>query len=224
MEKNNYSAEKELLKTIEGSSGSPEKKNQKKNLPLNSSELKSRSFFLFHNFSAGIEKRFITSQGSLNFGAVQSAIKFFVFFLLLFYLISAAHGAYRLNHMPAFDITAAEIARDEIKKAKDLVRDFAYYGAVLLDNNIFMPRKEEEKDPVREATELSELRKLTDNLRIVGISWGEESGERFAMAEDTQKDVTYFLQEGDMILNLEVKRISENKVTLGYRDEEIVLR
>lgn len=229
MEKNNHSAEKELLKTIEESSERDDK-NRFKNLAVNSGELKSRFSFFYNKFKNNFlfphinifKQQFISSEGGFNFGAVQIILKLCVFFFLFCYLVIVGKGIYKLNHIPSFNVSATEPAKIETKRVANLLKEFAYYSSSLIKRNIFTPQIKEEK--TIKATELSKIRQFTDNLKIVGISWSEDATKRFAMIENIEKDVTYFLQEKDKILNLIVKDISKDKVILSYQDEEIILQ
>ena len=68
---------------------------------------------------------------------------------------------------------------------------------------------------------------MVENLQVVGISESESSSgekERYAMVEDLKTELTYFLNEGDTILNVMVKQIKENSLVLEYQQETIELR
>jgi hypothetical protein len=230
MEKNNYSAEKELLKTIEESSENGSKK-KSKHFAANTGELKSRSLFFFDKlkndfFSPKIndfKQKFISSDdGTLNFDTIQNILKLGVYLLLLSYLVTVGRSIYRLNHIPTFNVSAVKPGQISAKEASNTLKEFVHYSSILLERNIFTPPAEKEQP--REATEISKARQLTDNLKVTGISWSENVKECFVMVEDIKKEVTYFLQEGDQILNLTVNEIARDKVILDYQGEEVVLQ
>lgn len=223
MESNGHSAERELLKAIEGSGGQKEKK-AKTAAYLNSGELKSRIHFLSHNLKTKLERRFITPYGTVDLTAVQKSLKAAVIVLFCLYLASAARGAYLMNQIPVFDFSPAATSETESSGLGSLLLDFAHYGNVLLQDNIFTPKEKVEPQEKEAPVVRPVLHQMIDNLKISGISRDEETGERFAIAEDRERKITYFLQEGDKILDFTVKNIFDNRVVFLYQDQEITLR
>jgi hypothetical protein len=229
MEKNNYSAEKELLKAIEGSPGRG-KKGKIKNFALNRGELKSRVLFFYDKLKNNFllprinifKEKFIFPDKSFNFNAVQGALKLCAYFFLFYYLVVVGKGVYMLNHIPTFNIPATKIAKSRSTNIGNLLKEFAYYSDSLIKRNIFIPSVKEETTV--EPTESSKVEHLTDNLKIVGLSWSKNISKRFVIIEDIEKKSTHFLKEQDAISNLTVKTILKDRVILIYQDEEIVLR
>ena len=98
-------------------------------------------------------------------------------------------------------------------------RPFLYYLEMVQRRNIFSPI-------VLKGTEVSEAeaKKLLDSLvkdiKLVGISWGEQPQ---VMLEDTKNNKTYFLKSGDMIEKLKVESILKDRVILIYEGQRVEL-
>jgi len=87
--------------------------------------------------------------------------------------------------------------------------------------NIFLPPKE--KEVVKQVTPSPTINQMVKDFHVVGISWADDRKERFVMIEDGRTHITYYLREGDKILDLTVKRIYEDKVVISYKNEEVEL-
>ena len=82
-----------------------------------------------------------------------------------------------------------------------------------------------EKSTVNVSKENRRVAQETKNLRLVGISWLDTVETASVMIEDTEKEVTYFLKEGEKIGNSDIviKTIYAESTKLGYEDEEIII-
>lgn len=104
------------------------------------------------------------------------------------------------------------------------VQKLPFYLAGVNRRNIFRPYDEQIFADVSPVQELMTITRKTENLRLVGISWMDRVESASAMIEDTEKQVTYFLQKGEKIGNIEVKTIYADSVELALENEEMILR
>jgi hypothetical protein len=100
------------------------------------------------------------------------------------------------------------------------LKEPAYYADKVTQRNIFKigARKIAE---ARVSGDTSRLMEMTQNLKLVGISW---SNDPDAMIEDTKTTRTFFIKRGQMISELKVKDIAKDKVVLTYDGEDVELR
>lgn len=104
------------------------------------------------------------------------------------------------------------------------IQRLSYYLANLSERNLFQPvEKEEEIAMDNSKPSSSNISRKTSTYRLVGVAWFETVESASAMIEDTNKQVTYFLQRGDKIGDVIVKTIYADSVELGYQNEEIIL-
>ncbi len=100
-----------------------------------------------------------------------------------------------------------------------------YYLGMAKKRNIFLPY---EPSAVKNVVEVSSgntrIAQLTQNLRLVGVSWFDSVESASVMIEDVEKKVTYFLMRDDKIGDIYVKTIYADSVKLGYENEEIIIR
>ncbi|MBU1044385.1 MAG: hypothetical protein KJ915_08340 [Candidatus Omnitrophica bacterium] len=92
------------------------------------------------------------------------------------------------------------------------VRDFFQMG--------YAKRKEVDfkEEDINKVSKLSEL---TKNLKLVGISWGDDPD---AIIENPEIDKTYFVRKGYMIDEIKVYDIQKDRVVLRYKGEEVEIR
>ncbi|MDD5439220.1 MAG: hypothetical protein WC592_06435 [Candidatus Omnitrophota bacterium] len=215
MEPGNSSAEKELLKAIEGkadlSKTRPEAAGLKK-LPALDSQLEQ-----FAQSARGVALR----MANMGAAGVNKALLVTIIVLALIYALVFAGGMRQLKHIPRFDASAAAEKQVSGKAALFALKDYSYYIDILLGRNIFNPLEEKKADV---SVSLSKVADMAKSLRLAGISWAENMKERYVMIEDIAAKVTYFLQEGDRISGLTVKNIYRDRVTLGAADDTIDLR
>ncbi len=97
------------------------------------------------------------------------------------------------------------------------------YQSQIEARNIFKPFVEK-VEIVEEVVE-SKVDNLAESLKIVGISWFNETpGSASVMIEDVDTGITHFLLEGEEIKDLTVKTIYADRAILSYQDEEIPLK
>jgi hypothetical protein len=216
----NNTPEEELLSLIEGDESSnafdTHLRRRKKSSFLSIFNFKKHWFLLtvfFEGFFAKIKKGFREPN-------VKVVNKFLIFLavLLIGYLI--------------FDFIIQQPDIDKVKKDLDLLgqevffqeedskaRPFLYYLEMVQRRNVFAPiGLGKDREEIQKAKET--LTKMSNDLKLVGISWGQEPQ---AMIEDSQSQKVYFLKTGDNIGKFKVKEILENKVILSYQGETVEL-
>ena len=216
MDQNSNSAEKELLKAIEGEE-SLEAKSQTKAVPDIIGLVKSRWAFAYDK----LKKRVLQNGNGVDIALVNKAIGAVIGILIIWGILIAVKGAGRLHNIPRFDISKLSSQIVVSSSIKLPVKEYAYYVDVLLGRNIFNPEQKEEAQVQMVVPRINEIVK---DLKVVGISWDENKKQSFAMVEDLSKQVTYFLREGDSVLNLVVKKVDDEGLILMYGQEEVTLK
>ena len=99
---------------------------------------------------------------------------------------------------------------DYLQKAE--IRDIFQMG--------YVKRKEVnfEEAEVNKGTQIAEL---TKDLKLVGISWGDDPD---AIIENPEIDKTYFVRKGYMIDEMKVSDVQKDRVILRYKGEEVEIR
>ena len=104
-------------------------------------------------------------------------------------------------------------------------RELPDYMAQIDKRNIFQPYQERTSVQIVESTPKdNRILERTDNLRLVGIAWMDRVETASVMLEDTEKNVTYFLNKGEKLGDIFVKTIYADSVELGYENEEIIIK
>lgn len=104
-------------------------------------------------------------------------------------------------------------------------RDISFYLSSIKKRNIFKPYEEKKKESSEQAADTkSVITEKTENFRLVGISWLDRIETASVMIEDTEREVTYFLQKGERIGNIIVKTIYADSALLGYENEEMIIK
>ena len=81
-----------------------------------------------------------------------------------------------------------------------------------------------ETKSVETAPENRKIVLLTKTFKLVGIAWLDTIDSASVMIEDTDKNVTYFLKQGEKIGDIIVKTIYADGAVLGYENEEMILK
>jgi len=215
MEPGNSSAEKELLKAIEG------KVDLSKKIVPPAAALKQMPEL--GNLLGDLKKRMAeilpkTFKADIFF---FNKILFIVITLLVaFYGVTFLKGLHRLGRMPHIEPNPIAVQHGSGKSSAPTLKDYSYYIDTLTGRNIFNSVEQKKSEPI--AT--SKIAEMSKNIRVAGISWAEDVKERYAMIEDTSAKVTYFMQEGDRVSSFLIKNIYKDHVTLGYMEETIDIR
>ncbi|MBF0216180.1 MAG: hypothetical protein HQL30_04200 [Candidatus Omnitrophica bacterium] len=205
------SAERELLKAIEGQSDSAQFTMKK----LGDGQSGIFSIISRLRESAG------AGAYSLNLGDVKKILIGLVVFLSIWLFLSMIKGVFNFAFIPNYKTKAVQTAKGDGKDGKVIpVEGYNYYSDVLLGRNIFKPEEKKEAEVKQDGG----ARDLAKNLKISGLAWVPGTRDRFALIEDTKTGITYFLQKGDTISSLVVDDILDDKVILKHMSEEIILR
>lgn len=98
------------------------------------------------------------------------------------------------------------------------------YIAEVRKRDIFKPvPKDEVKGAAPTSKEAQEkLKEAARDLKVVGISWGETPK---ALLRSEKDKTTYFLKKGQQIgtMDVDVREITKQKVTIGYKNEQFEL-
>lgn len=214
MAENHRSAEHELLRTIEG----------KTNLvPRNRSgidDAKEKLTVVFEDWKKKFSQ--IDLKKSFTITEANRIMTVLAVFLVLFQLGILVKGFSRIYNMPKFDAASALKATGEMRVINFPLKEYAYYLDAFTGRNIFLEKKDEVV--VAEAVSAPQVEDVSKSLRLTGISWSEETGEKFAMVEDVEIKVTYYLQEKEKVRGFTIESIGNNKVVLEKDGREIELR
>ena len=175
-------------------------------------------------FLSSIAERFRFEKKEGQQSALLSQIKngLMVITLILFvvFVVTLLNGMHKIQGMPRFVIPPTNATAKGITLP---LKDYSYYVDRLLERNIFTPYAPKKAVETGVAPKINEQAK---EIRLTGISWADKQAECFAIIEDMQAKITYFLKEGDALSrsNIIVKKIYKDKVILGYQNEELELR
>ncbi|MDD4295119.1 MAG: hypothetical protein PHP69_06370 [Candidatus Omnitrophica bacterium] len=209
------SAEKELLKTIEGGSALKEVNLSKNSASILS--LRGRGEFLISNF-----QKIFTSDKQALFSLVNNILLGVILVIGIFMVVEFIRGYARLNSVPKFTLGEGNDEIVEQLKFFDIKNKEDYYN-VLVARNIFNPA-EEKKKFVEQEKDISEVAQLLNNFKMVGFYWTPDEQEKYAMIEDSASQLTYYLKEGDDFMSFKVEKVDTDKVIMSFDDEEITLR
>jgi type II secretory pathway component PulC len=175
----------------------------------------------FFSLSSGLGKSLTLGKwaGRIKFKKIESDVVNKVLIVLCVLMIAYSvidfmHSRKDISdlHKEASKTEYIETKKPDISK----LRPFLHYLALIQRRNIFSPIGAMKIiDEVKERRE--SLQNLLKDLVLVGISWGEEPQ---AMIENKNLNQTYFLREGEVINNLKIESILENKVIMSYEGEK----
>jgi hypothetical protein len=222
---NTPSPERDLLKIIEGKNNDPSvtaKGSVRKGLSFFSlGALKGRLSFLKGQLSRVFSGGFSLDISNVNRILLVSLIAMFLF--MSFDFVSSMVGL--KGQVDAAFKVEGQIPGFSAKEASAL-KGPSFYLEKARKRDIFkmiseIAEEEESSSEGGKKEATKNVAKLTENLRLVGISWSDDPD---AMIEDTSSKRTYFLKRGDSIGSVEVAGIFKDKVVLSYQGEEVELK
>ena len=207
--KNNITPEEKLLRILEGPS--PLKKKPKVPIKNRVKEIKNLGIWL---------KRLRINKNSLKQLDLRTANKILSFLCAFF------------TFFCIFDfITVDKALKNRLTKIKQQT------ASLPQDNNSFSISSADIKqivsqtrkrniftllEPKVETIVTTSLADMIKSLKLVGILWSEENPQ--VMVEDTKETKTYLLSVGEMLGELQVKKILKDKVIVGKDDVEWEIR
>ncbi len=134
-----------------------------------------------------------------------------------------------MNSMPDFQFDVGKMPKPmELQEAKTFTKPLTFYLEKVRSRDLFKMGREvivesddEEVKTVIRSSGPSKLVEMTQDLRLVGISWSKDPD---AMIEDTKASRTFFVKRGHKIGGMRVEAIFKDKIVLSYEGEETELR
>jgi hypothetical protein len=213
MAENNNTAERELLKAIEGKT-TPR--------PIGHSPIagmKDGVLSIAGNVSSYISYDKVKSKITLHNTNILFVV--LIVFFVTWWFIVMGKGFMRMDDIKNIGNIDVKISDRPVIMPEFGLKEYANYLDALLGRNIFNPVKTQV--PSSDGGLTSEANKA-GNLKLVGISWDEERNDRYAMVEDVQTNLTYYVKEGDFVLEFLVKEISERQIVLSHQNNDIRLQ
>ncbi len=143
-----------------------------------------------------------------------------------FFVNEINNGMAFLNQPVSFMSTSTSVTHPlNVTNQIPVNQSLSTYLALMQTRNLFQPyTKPEGSNVVEAAPSDRKIVQKTAGLKLVGVSWSNSVSSASVMLEDTQNNVTHFLQKGEKIGDIEVKTIYADSVKLGYENEEITIR
>jgi len=95
-----------------------------------------------------------------------------------------------------------------------------YYLQKINERNIFKPYVPK----VAHAAPVQGLAQLMSKYKLVGISWLDLPETASIMIEDTQKNETFFLKQGEQLEGVTVKTIYTDRAVFSHENEETTIK
>ena len=133
-------------------------------------------------------------------------------------------GTALVNQTLTINSQAANANQAETISSGGPFKQLAAYIQSVEQRNIFVPFEEKKTTNIESTSETRKIVSLTNHLRLVGVAWLDQIETASVMIEDTEKDVTYFLQKGGKIGDIIVKIIYADSALLGYENEEMIIK
>jgi len=95
-----------------------------------------------------------------------------------------------------------------------------YYLQKINERNIFKPYV----PPAAAKAAIQGLVQLMSKYKLVGISWLDLPETASVMIEDTQKNETYFLKQGEQLEGVTVKTIYTDRAVFSHENEEMTIK
>ncbi len=92
------------------------------------------------------------------------------------------------------------------------------------NRDLFKPFVKKETPVLGGGNTSEKLTEAVKKLKLVGISYAGDSTNTYAMVENTSTNQTFFLRKGEMILDVKITDIKDDRVVFGYQDQEMELR
>ena len=111
------------------------------------------------------------------------------------------------------DVSLSDIALPSSQSAD-------YYLQKINERNIFKPYVAK----VAPKKAIQGLAQLMAKFKLVGISWLDLPETASIMIEDTQKNETYFLRQGEQLEGVTVKTIYTDRAVFSHENEEMTIK
>ncbi|MFA5164241.1 MAG: hypothetical protein WC481_01585 [Candidatus Omnitrophota bacterium] len=164
--------------------------------------------------AASAAPRIDIDPGSVN--RVLSIVLLAVASFFVYYLFSTRPDADKIiKSVPKTDTA--------LKAEVERFAPLESYLAEARRRNIFKPvPKDEGKATPTSREAMEKLKEAARDLKVVGISWGETPK---ALLRSEKDKTTYFLKQGQQVgtMDVDIRTITKQKVTIGYKAEEYEL-
>lgn len=217
MAQNNSSAEHELLKAIEGKADLAP---FKKKASGETAKILKNSFMDWKRSFSRTDLKAKLTLRNINKSLIATVLT-----MMIIQFWVTLSGLYQIANIPVFDPAAiADISPGGGEGGiGSALKGYSYYVDKILGRNIFV-EKTPDKVVVTEAPRPKGLEDMARELRLTGISWMEDTGERFALIEDRGMALTYYLREKETIKGFTIQRIDNTGVVLKRDGIEIELK
>ena len=111
------------------------------------------------------------------------------------------------------DVSLSDIALPSAQNAD-------YYLQKINERNIFKPYVAK----VAKKAAIQGLTQLMSKFKLVGISWLDLPETASVMIEDTQKNETYFLRQGEQLEGVTVKTIYTDRAVFSHENEKMTIK
>jgi len=140
----------------------------------------------------------------------------------LFLVNEIRNGNMLLNQDVSIEVDAVAPA-DGQGATLSQMKSIAYYTDKISTRNIFQPYDKKAVEQKEAASQISLQTKMS-KYKLVGVAWLDVPESATVMIEDTAKQETRFLREGDKIDDVKVKTIYTDRVVFSYANEEITIK
>ena len=99
-----------------------------------------------------------------------------------------------------------------------------FYLSQIEKRNFFQPYEKVETPTQSTVGQNQRLSQMVQRFKLVGISWMDQVDTASVMIEDKNKGVTHYRKKGEAIDGITVKDIYKDSALLGYENEEIIIK
>ncbi|MFC1631750.1 hypothetical protein ACFL1I_08650 [Candidatus Omnitrophota bacterium] len=223
--------EKQLLNLIEQSKAGKEIKPQAQKakfrmLSLFSlSGLRGRfSFFKARTASSAVVQKWPPQIETVNKLLLLVAIS-----LSGYTIFSFSMAAGKLKNLPDLTLKPQAAGKEFVISTPTLLKKLPYYLEQTRERDMFNPAPDqptmivEGQGADQRKVISAKLAEAQQNLQLAGIGVSA-TGEPDAMIKDVKMNKVYFLKRGELVGDLKVEAIFQDKVLLSYEDEELILK